>query len=40
MRLARLKRQLGDPVAAGREQAAAQAMAHEYNPAQDEKTHR
>jgi tetratricopeptide (TPR) repeat protein len=40
MRLARLKRQLGDPMAAGREQAAALAMAREYNPAQDEKTHR
>jgi tetratricopeptide (TPR) repeat protein len=40
MRLARLKRQLGDPAAAGHEQAAALAMAREYNPAQDEKTHR
>jgi tetratricopeptide (TPR) repeat protein len=40
MRLARLKQQLGDPAAAGHEQASAMAMAREYNPAQDEKTHR
>ena len=39
LRLARLKQQLGDTAAAGREQAAALAMAHEYNPAQDVKTH-
>jgi hypothetical protein len=33
--LARLKEQLGDPAAAGRERAAALALAHEYKPAQD-----
>jgi tetratricopeptide (TPR) repeat protein len=35
IRLARLKQQLGDPAAAQREIAAAAALAHEYNPAQD-----
>ena len=39
LRLARLKEQLGDAAAAGRERAAALAMAHEYKPAQDAKTH-
>jgi tetratricopeptide (TPR) repeat protein len=40
LRLARLKQQLGDPSAAGHEQASALAMAREYNPAPDEKMHR
>jgi tetratricopeptide (TPR) repeat protein len=40
LRLARLKQQLGDPAAAGQEQASAWAMAREYNPSPDEKTHR
>lgn len=35
IRLARLKQQLGDSAGANREFAAAAAMAHEYNPAQD-----
>jgi tetratricopeptide (TPR) repeat protein len=35
VRLARLKQQLGDAAGAQREFAAAAAMAHEYNPAQD-----
>jgi tetratricopeptide (TPR) repeat protein len=35
LRLARLKEQLGDATAANREQAAALALAHEYQPAQD-----
>jgi len=37
VRLARLKQQLGDSIAAKREQAAALALAHEYKPAQDSK---
>jgi len=37
VRLGRLKQQLGDPEGARREFAAAAAMAHEYNPAQDSK---
>jgi len=35
IRLGRLKQQLGDAAGAKREFAAASAMAHEYNPAQD-----
>lgn len=35
--LAKLKEQLGDSAAAGRERAAAQALAHDYKPAQDGK---
>lgn len=35
LRLARLKQQLGDPAAAGRERAAALALAREYKPTQD-----
>ncbi len=35
IRLARLKQQLGDSAAAGRERAAALSLAHEYKPAQD-----
>jgi hypothetical protein len=34
LRLARLKDQLGDPAAAGRERAAAQALANDYKPAE------
>ena len=37
IRLGRLKQQLGDAAAAQREFAAASALAHEYNPAQDSK---
>jgi tetratricopeptide (TPR) repeat protein len=37
IRLGRLKQQLGDAAGAQREFAAASAMAHEYNPAQDSK---